>query len=82
MAARDGKVGYDQLHHFIASGAWNAVLLEKVLLTEADKMVGGDDAWLIIDDTALPKKGERSVAWRRNTLLRLGRQPTVSLWSR
>jgi len=24
-------------------------------------MVGSDDAWLIIDDTALPKKGERSV---------------------
>ena len=24
-------------------------------------MVGGDDAWLIVDDTALPKKGEHSV---------------------
>ena len=60
MAARDGQVGYDQLHHFIASGVWNAAPLEKVLLAEADKMVGSDDAWLIIDDTALPKKGERS----------------------
>src|SRR3954466_718658 len=61
MAARDGQVGYDQLHHFIASGVWDAARLEKVLLAEADKMVGSDDAWLIIDDTALPKKGERSV---------------------
>ena len=61
MAAREGQVGYDQLHHFIASGVWNAAPLEKVLLAEADKMVGSDDAWLIIDDTALPKKGERSV---------------------
>ena len=61
MAARDGQVGYDQLHHFITSGVWNAAPLEKVLLAEADKMVGSDDAWLIIDDTALPKKGERSV---------------------
>src|SRR4051794_38532583 len=61
MAARDGQVGYDQLHHFIASGVWDAAPLEKVLLAEADKMVGSDDAWLIIDDTALPKKGERSV---------------------
>src|SRR5271170_6466477 len=61
MAARDGQVGYDQLHHFIAGGVWNAAPLEKVLLAEADKMVGSDDAWLIIDDTALPKKGERSV---------------------
>ena len=61
MAARDGQIGYDQLHHFIASGVWNTALLEKVLLVEADKMVGSDDAWLIVDDTALPKKGERSV---------------------
>jgi hypothetical protein len=45
MAARDGQVGYDQLHHFIAGGVWNAAPLEKVLLAEADKMVGSDAAW-------------------------------------
>jgi hypothetical protein len=61
MAARDGDIGYDQLHHFIASGVWDAAPLEKALLVEADKMVGGDDSWLIIDDTALPKKGAHSV---------------------
>jgi SRSO17 transposase len=61
MAARDAEVSYDRLHHFIASSVWNAAPLQKVLLAEADRMVGGDDAWLIIDDTALPKKGERSV---------------------
>jgi len=61
MAARDGEVGYDQLHHFIASGVWDAAPLDKALLTEADRMVGGADAWLIVDDTALPKKGEHSV---------------------
>ena len=57
MAARDGQVGYDQLHHFIASGAWNGVPLEKVLLAEADKMVGSDDAWLIIDNGAAEEGG-------------------------
>lgn len=61
MAARDEGVGYDQLHHFIASGVWDAAPLEKALLAEADRMVGGGEAWLIVDDTALPKKGERSV---------------------
>lgn len=61
MAARDGDVGYDQLHHFITSGVWDAAPLEKALLAEADRMVGGADAWLIIDDTALPKKGAHSV---------------------
>jgi SRSO17 transposase len=61
MAARDAAVNYDQLHHFIGSGVWDAAPLEAVLLAEADKMVGGDNAWLIIDDTALPKKGRHSV---------------------
>lgn len=61
MATRDGDVGYDQLHHFIASSVWDAAPLEKILLTEADRMVGGKDAWLIVDDTALPKKGTHSV---------------------
>jgi SRSO17 transposase len=61
MAERDGRVSYDQLHHFIGSGVWDAAPLEAVLLAKADKMVGGDDAWLIVDDTALPKKGQHSV---------------------
>ncbi len=61
MAARDGEVGYDQLHHFIAGGVWDAAPLEKALLAEADRMVGGADAGLIVDATALPKKGEHSV---------------------
>jgi SRSO17 transposase len=61
MAARDGEVGYDQLHHFIAGGPWDTAPLEKALLAAANRMVGGDDARLIVDDTALPKKGEHSV---------------------
>ena len=61
MAARDSGVSYDQLHHFIGSGTWDAAPLEAALLVEVDKLVGGDNAWLIIDDTALPKKGRHSV---------------------
>jgi hypothetical protein len=30
-------------------------------LKKADALVGGEDAFLIVDDTALPKKGKRSV---------------------
>ncbi|CAM5207712.1 DDE superfamily endonuclease OS=Bosea thiooxidans OX=53254 GN=SAMN05660750_03390 PE=4 SV=1 [Bosea thiooxidans] len=35
-------------------------------------MIGGEDAWLIVDDTALPKKGTHSVgvAPRSNALQR------------
>ena len=61
MAARDGKVSYDRLHHFIASGVWDAAPLEAALLTEADRQVGGAAAWLTIDDTSLPKMGIHSV---------------------
>ena len=61
MAARLAPGGYDQLHHFIADGVWDAAPLESELLIQADRLVGGKDAVLVIDDTAMPKKGERSV---------------------
>ena len=61
MAARDAEVSYDRLHHFVGSGVWDEAPLEAALLAEADRQVGGDNAWLIIDDTALPKKGRHSV---------------------
>jgi len=35
--------------------------LETELLLQADRLVGGSDAVLVIDDTTLPKKGNRSV---------------------
>ena len=52
---------YDQLHHFIADGVWDTTPLETELLNQADRLVGGRDAVLVIDDTSLQKKGERSV---------------------
>jgi SRSO17 transposase len=52
---------YDQLHHFVAAGVWDAVPLETELLIQADRLVGGRDAVLVIDDTAIPKKGTHSV---------------------
>ena len=61
MAARAGDVGYDQLHHFVAAGVWDNAPLEAVLLKEADRLVGNEAGYLVIDDTALPKKGQHSV---------------------
>jgi SRSO17 transposase len=52
---------YDQLHHFIAAGVWDARPVETELLVQADRFVGGSDAVLVIDDTAIPKKGAHSV---------------------
>ena len=61
MAARFAAGEYDRLHHFIAAGLWEMAPLEAELLAQADRLVGGDDAVLVIDDTALPKKGRHSV---------------------
>ncbi len=61
MAARTGEVGYDQLHHFVSAGIWDSLPLEAALLAEADRLVGDKAAFLVIDDTALPKKGSHSV---------------------
>jgi SRSO17 transposase len=61
MAERFAPGDYDQLHHFVAAGVWDAAPLETELLMQADKLVGGSDAILVIDDTAMPKKGKHSV---------------------
>src|SRR5712672_2148083 len=53
--------GYDQLHHFVAAGVWDVAPVETELLVQADRLIGGSDAVLVIDDTALPKKGTHSV---------------------
>ena len=61
MAERFAPGDYDQLHHFVAAGLWDAAPLETELLIQADRLVGGSDAVLVIDDTAIPKKGKHSV---------------------
>jgi SRSO17 transposase len=61
MAERVAPGNYDRLHHFVSDGVWEAAPLESELLAQADKLVGGADAYLVIDDTALPKKGIHSV---------------------
>ena len=61
MAERVAPGDYDRLHHFVSDGVWDEGPLEFELAIEADKRVGGADAFLVIDDTALPKKGTHSV---------------------
>jgi SRSO17 transposase len=61
LAARVAPADYDQLHHFVAVGPWDEAPLEAELLAQANRLAGGPDAILVIDDTALPKKGTHSV---------------------
>jgi SRSO17 transposase len=51
----------EQIHHFVASSPWDTEPVEAVLCRKADAMLGGDDSYAIVDDTALPKKGSNSV---------------------
>jgi SRSO17 transposase len=61
MAERLAPGDYDRLHHFVSAGVWDAAPLATELLAQADRLVGGSDAVLVIDDTAMPKKGQHSV---------------------
>ncbi|PWE57759.1 IS701 family transposase [Metarhizobium album] len=61
MAERFAPGQYDRLHHFISDGLWDAAPLETELARQADRIGGASDAFLVIDDTGLPKKGDHSV---------------------
>ena len=74
MAASLGLSGHDQLQHFIASPAWDDAPLWRVLAEQADRLVGGPQAVLVIDDTALPKKGTLSVGVARQYRGQLGKR--------
>ena len=50
MAERLALGEYDQLHHFIADGVWDAAPVETELLVQADRLIGGSDAVLVVDD--------------------------------
>jgi SRSO17 transposase len=67
--------GHDQeLRHFVSESPWEAGPVEQVLWQKADAMLGGADAVLIIDDTAIPKKGDESVGVAHQYCGALGKQ--------
>jgi len=74
MAARASEISYDRLHHFIGAGVWDSAPLETALWEQADALVGGEKAWLIIDDTSMPKKGTSSVGVAPQYASTLGKQ--------
>jgi SRSO17 transposase len=74
MAFRAVETGYDRLHHFVGAGLWDEAPLEREVLIQADRLVGGPDAVLVIDDTALPKKGKHSVGVAPQYATVLGKQ--------
>src|SRR4051812_21579170 len=65
MAARVAPGDAQQLHHFVSTSPWATAPLEDGLVKAADRLVGGPDAVLVVDDTALVKQGRRSVGEKR-----------------
>ena len=74
MASRFGLRGHDQLHHFVTSTTWDDAPLRRLLVGKADALVGGPDAVLVVDDTALPKQGRHSVGVARQYCGALGKR--------
>lgn len=67
--------GHDQeLRHFVSESEWDDEAVEAVLWDKVDRMLGGEDSCIIIDDTALPKKGTESVGVSHQYCGALGKQ--------
>jgi SRSO17 transposase len=74
MAARVAPGDTQQLHHFVSTSPWAAAPLEDELVKAADRLVGGPDAVLVVDDTALVKQGRHSVGVQRQYCGQLGKR--------
>ena len=74
MAARVAPGDLQQLHHFVSTSPWATPPLEDELVKAADRLAGGPDAVLVVDDTALVKQGRRSVGVKRQYCGQLGKR--------
>src|SRR4029077_14720693 len=83
MARRQCPGDKEQLHHFVATSTWDTCAPYRVLLQKAEALVGGHRTHLIVDDTALVKKGSHSVGVAHQYCGQLGKsancQALVSL---
>lgn len=80
VAARIAPDRYDRLHHFISDEIWGLEPIETELARQADRLIGGSDAFLVIDDTSMPKKGEHSVGLARNMRPCSASKPAARHW--
>src|SRR5690348_9058642 len=74
MAARVAPGDTQQLHHFVSASPWATGPLENGLVRAADRLIGGPDAVLVVDDTALVEQGRRSVGVKRQYCGQLGKK--------
>jgi SRSO17 transposase len=81
ISARVAPEDFPQLHHFVAASDWDVAPLEEVLCRKIDEMLGGSDSHLMVDDTSLPKKGDKSVGVAHQYCGALGKQSNCQVFS-
>jgi len=74
ISSRVAPEDVEQVHHFVATSCWETAPVEEVLCHKVDELLGGDEAFLIVDDTSLPKKGTESVGVAHQYCGALGKQ--------
>ncbi len=74
ISSRVAPEDVEQIHHFVATSRWDPEPLERVLWKKSDALLGGEASFLIVDDTALPKRGDKSVGVTHQYCGALGKQ--------
>jgi SRSO17 transposase len=74
ISARVAPHDEEQIHHFVATSNWDTGPLEAVLCGKADALLGGEESFLVVDDTGIPKKGNESVGVAHQYCGALGKQ--------
>src|SRR5215211_7974358 len=82
LAARVAPGSAEQLHHLIGGSPWPTEPLEAVLAKEADRLVGGPEAALVVDDTACPSRAGTRSGSPGSTAAASASAPTAKSWSR
>jgi DDE superfamily endonuclease len=81
MATRVAPGDTQQLHHFVSTSPWLTAPLEDELVQAADRLVGGPDAVLVIDDTALVSRGGTRSGSSASIAVSSASERIVSPWS-
>jgi SRSO17 transposase len=80
MAERFAPCDYDQMHHFVAAGVWDAAPLETELLLQADKIVGATMQYWLLTTLQCRRKASIQSASLRNMLRPWARPRIARRW--
>ena len=80
MAERLATSNYDQLHHFIADGVWDATSLETELLNQADRLVAAGMRCSLLMTPHCRRKANARLVLRLNTRRLSAKRQIAKRW--